>query len=69
VVEIKKNIGMNKNFVNNLFKGILIMFSIAMVKKKRITKILLIFSSKGIKNNIKQQQMISLYLSHNFPKP
>jgi hypothetical protein len=68
VVEIKKNIGMNKNFVNNLFKGILIMFSIAMVKK-RITKILLIFSSKGIKNNIKQQQMISLYLSHNFPKP
>jgi hypothetical protein len=60
---------MNKNFVNILFKGILIMFSIAMVKKKRITKILLIFSSKGIKNNIKQQQMISLYLSHNFPKP
>jgi hypothetical protein len=59
---------MNKNFVNILFKGILITFSIAM-EKKRITKILLIFSSKGIKNNIKQQQMISLYLSHNFPKP
>jgi len=59
---------MNKNFVNILFKGILITFSIAM-KKKIITKILLIFSSKGIKNNIKQQQMISLYLSHNFPKP